>query len=268
MFSTRDVVRAMFINTFDTEPTDQQYAEIGAEIGDDPVALAELADRLRRFADGLRSLAQGSLPDHSQHGEFRMLLRHLVRDGSVHGIIVDVGAHGRRLSNSYDLLAGFGWHGLLIEANPALLPGIRDEFAGTDFELVGCAVGVEIGRMPFHLGPNPAVSSLNASHAALFGETKGTIEVDVRRLSDILDASRIPHDFDVLSLDIESLDVPVFNDLIATSSYRPRRVLIETEHAFTARTPEDFGVEGPAATGYVIVDRIACNLLLSPNGHS
>lgn len=268
MFSTRDVVRAMFVNTFGAEPTDQQYADFTAEVGDDPDALAALADRLRRFADSLRSLAHGSLSDHSQHGEFRMLLRHLVRDGSVHRIIVDVGAHGRGMSNSYDLLAEFGWRGLLIEANPALLPSIRAEFGGTDFGLVGCAVGVETGRMPFHLGPNPAVSSLNADHARLFGELQGMIEVDVRRLSDILDESRIPHDLDILSLDIESLDAPVFNDLIATSRYRPRLVLIETEHAFTAQTPEDFGVRGPAATAYEIVDRIGCNLLLAPTGRS
>ena len=51
--------------------------------------------------------------------------------------------------------------------------------------------------------------------------TRGTVEVEVRRLHDILDEHDIPLVFDLLSLDIEGEDFKVLNDLIANSPIGP-----------------------------------------------
>src|ERR1039457_3792179 len=62
--------------------------------------------------------------DHSQNGEFKVILQFLIERGQLDRTIVDVGAHGRERSNSYDLMRHFGWRGLLIEANPRLVESI------------------------------------------------------------------------------------------------------------------------------------------------
>ena len=96
--------------------------------------------------------------DQSQFGEASILLGNL--NPERHGIPVNVGAHSREGSNSYDLLSKYRWHGLLIEANPALYSVIERDFAGVDFVLERCAISDAAGEVPFYLGVNNGISSL------------------------------------------------------------------------------------------------------------
>lgn len=261
-FDSTDAVRALHLATFGIEPEPAVLDSLRTEVGDDPAALAALADRLYRFAGHLRSRERHSLPDHSQNGELRILLREMMAIGQRHGIIVDVGVLGREGSNSFDLLTDFGWKGLLIEANPALIGDIRRDFGPADFTLLQCAVGPVAGRHVLHIGASDHISSLDLGHAAQFGAVRGTVEVDVRRLPDLLDEAGIPHDFDILDLDIEGLDVAVMNDLIDHSPYRPRLVLIEASHAFTTRDLLQAGLSEAVQANYRIVDATISNLVL------
>jgi len=220
--------RAVGLAIFGAEPDPAQLEAMVTEIGEDGDALAALARRMWAYRQTIDRIEHRRLPDHSQNGEFALLLRELVAAGQRHGIIVDVGANGRKGSNSYDLLTDHGWKGLLVEANPALLPRIRDEFGAADFTLVGCAIGPEAGRLPLHLWAGDQISSLDGDNATLWGPARAIVEVEVRRLPDVLGEHGIPHDFDILSLDIEGLDVAVLNDLVATSPWRPRWIVIET----------------------------------------
>lgn len=54
-----------------------------------------------------------------------------------------------------------------------------------------------------------------------------------RLLSDVLSDANVPHDFDVLSIDIKGVDIEVFYDLIKTSHYRPRYTIVEALHGRT-----------------------------------
>jgi FkbM family methyltransferase len=202
------------------------------------------------------------ISDHSQFGEFSKTLRHLVRRGTNHGVVVDVGARGRDRSNSFDLLSGFGWKGLLIEANPALYESIEADFSGTDFELVKCAIGVSEGMLPFYIGSNDDVSSLLPDHAAGWGDIRGSVNVPVRRLQDVLTATGIPDDFDLLSLDIEGMDVAVLNDLIGNSKYRPNYIIIEASYDFLTRSLKEVGCSSRVIFNYIIVDQTNANLIL------
>jgi len=171
--------------------------------------------------------------EQSQYGEVELLIRLMVNHGPRQKIVVDVGANGVERSNSYDFLRHFGWRGLLIEPNPALIEGIRSGFAGTAMDVVECAVSDYDGVASLHFGVNADISSLDREATAGWGEVSGSVEVKVRRLGAILAEHRIPLDFDLLSLDIEGHDIRVLNDLIGNTRYRPQHVIIEASYERT-----------------------------------
>lgn len=210
-----------------------------------------------------KSLSASGLSDHTQFGELKLLLRHLVRSGSRHQLIVDVGARGRERSNSFDLLSDFGWRGLLVEANPHLINGINAEFQGLDYALESCAVGPVEGTLPFYIGANDDVSSLKRSAAAGWGELKGEIEVPVFRLVSLLEKHQVPADFDLLSLDIEGLDVDVLNDLIDISPYRPAIIIIEASYGGQTKRLEEVNCSEAVCRDYEIADTTYANLILT-----
>ncbi len=257
-----EIVSALHFAVFGIAPQRDVAEQLVGEIGDDPDALTAVAARLFDFATTMRNIGRNTMPDHSQGGELRILLREVMAIGRRHGIIVDVGVLGTEGSNSYDLLASFGWSGLLIEANPALIDGIRQAFGPVDARLINCAVGPVAGRLPFYLAPFDGGSSLVREHAARWGDLRGEVDVEVRRLHDILDEAGIPHDFDILDLDIEGSDVAVMNDLIANSPYRPRIVLIEASYFFKTQDLSEVGLSAEVQSLYRILDRTAANLIL------
>lgn len=261
-FAAADVVRAVFLACFGGAPDDSQLQSMLAQAGDDPAALEALARRLHLFRQKLEGSKAHAVPDHSQFGEFGILLNDFAARAASHRIVVDVGAHGRDGSNSYDLLVNFGWRGLLVEANPALLPRIRLEFGSADYQLVGCAVGVEPGQQKLHLFENHQLSSLLPGHVEHWSEAQGSVEVEVRRLPDILAEHGIPADFDLLSLDIEGLDAAVLNDLIAMTPYRPRWIIVEVAMPFEQKTIEGLGLSDEVLGLYELVDRTIANLIL------
>src|SRR5262249_38960141 len=126
------------------------------------------------------------------------------------------------LSNSWDLLSKYGWKGVLIEANPNLWETIESDFAGLDFQLIRTAIADTEGPRTLYLGVNDDISSLHAAHTEQWGPIRGSVEVTTRRLGPVLAELGLPTKFDLLSLDIEALDIAVLNDLVATTAYRPQ----------------------------------------------
>ena len=200
--------------------------------------------------------------DHSQYGELGMLLKHWINEAARHRIVVDVGARGRIGSNSYDLLKEFGWRGLLIEANPALIDPIHAEFSGLDYELLNVAVSDYDGRATLHIGVNDDVSSLDAEASLGWGAIRGTVSVDVKRLGPLLQDRGIPPDFDLLSLDIEGEDVKVLNDLIGDDYYRPAWIIIEASYDYQTESLDDLQLTAAAKSSYRIVGKTPANLIL------
>ena len=227
----------------------------------------EFRSKVPNFLHHYRADEQaGFTNDVSQYGEIWLLLREMVNTAATNHFVVDVGARGRDRSNSYDLLRYFNWRGLLIEANPGLLDVIRREFAGLDFALVGCAVSDYTGTARFTLGVNDDVSSLNEQATAAWGEVQGSLEVEVRRLSDVLDENNVPAELDLLSIDIEGEDLKVLNDLIDNSAYRPRWVVIEASNDFATRSLQDIPLSPAVRRKYEIFAQTSANLLLRRRG--
>ncbi len=263
LFSAEQVIEALYRATFNRAPDKGGFATHVARLDSDPSTLLSIAqDMFNCEEHKILSESSTGLADHSQFREFPLLLRHLVSDGSIEKLIIDVGARGKDRSNSFDLLSQFGWKGVLIEANPKLYHEIASDFHGTDFTLVECAVGPSEGVMPFYIGSNDDVSSLLKDAAVSWGELRGQVEVEVQRLPKILQRLKIPQSFDVLSLDIEGVDVSVLNDLIDSSHYRPKYIIIEASYNFQTKQLSDVGCSTNVQASYEIVAHTEANLIL------
>jgi FkbM family methyltransferase len=200
------------------------------------------------------------MSDQSQYGEVQHLIRMMVNENRP-CIVVDAGARGKERSNAYDLMASFGWKGILIEANPGLIAPISEAFDGLDLTLVSCAVSDFDGEATFHFGVNDDVSSLNKVATECWGETKGETTVSVRRLPSILAEHEVPKDFDLLSIDIEGEDVKVLNDVVA-AGYRPQFVIIEACYNFKISSLAELPFSDEVRATYAIGERTPSNLLL------
>jgi FkbM family methyltransferase len=206
-------------------------------------------------------LFRNQIADHSQFGEFPLFLK-LARPKRP-GVVVEVGALGKEGSNSYDLLSQLGWRGVLVEANPNSWEKIEGEFARLNASLVRCAVSDVEGMVVLHLGVVDGVSSLIRDMAEAWGPSKGSVEVQARRLGDILDEQSVPLNFDLLSLDIEGMDTAVLNDLIANTSYRPRWIFLEASYDFRTKSLSELELLPAIQKQYEIVGQTVPNLLLA-----
>ena len=220
---------------------------------------AHLPEFMHRFGIGER---RGLFNDVTQHGELQLFLRHWLQETAVGCFVVDVGARGRDRSNSYDLCRWFGWRGILVEANPALLATIAEEFDGLAVEVASCAISDYNGRAELTIGMNDDVSSLEPHMAQAWGETRGSVEVEVRRLPDFLDERGAPERFDLLSLDIEGQDVRVLNDLVMDGRFKPTWVFLEASFDFATTRLEDVGANAAVLRDYALVGATRANLLL------
>ena len=205
--------------------------------------------------------SRNRIVDHSQFGEFPLFLK--VARPRRDGVIVDVGALGKDGSNSYDLLSQLEWRGVLVEANPNLWEAIERDFAGLNSSLVRCAVSDVEGTAVLHLGVVDDVSSIIRGTAEAWGPSRASVEVPARRLGAILDEQQVPLDFDLLSLDIEGMDMPVLNDLIANTKYRPRWIFLEASYDFRTKSLGELDLSPSVQDLYEIVGQTVPNLLLA-----
>jgi FkbM family methyltransferase len=231
------------------------------DIIDEIISSEEFKSKIPMFLAGLGQDYR-FFNSQSQYNEIELVLSHAISGTFASKVVVDVGARGRDRSNSYDLLKFFKWRGILIEANPRLIPRIRKDFKGLDAEVIECAVSDYQGTARFTIGSNDDVSSLNAQAASAWGETKGELNVNVERLAAILQSKNVPPNFGLLSIDIEGEDIKVLNDLINNSDYRPRYVIIEASYDFAVRSLDDLPFSEKVKNTYRIIDQTTANLIL------
>ncbi len=199
--------------------------------------------------------------DVSQFGETWLVLRDIVNRAAKHRIVVDVGARGRERSNSYDLMRHLDWRGILVEANPGLIPSINAEFSGLNYRLINCAVSDYSGTAKFFLGVNDDVSSLTHDAAQGWGAVQGEVEVTVERLSRILGQNGVPHDFDLLSIDAEGEDINILNEVVQ-AGYLPTYIVIEASNDYRTKSLSDLPITPLVSQRYAIVEQTRANLIL------
>jgi len=140
-------------------------------------------------------------------------------------MLVDVGACGKELSNSWDLLAK-GWKGLLIDADPERIPIIKSDFAGLNATIIHSGVSDKMEELDFHIHNVMGHSSFLADWYTPT-DTGNTIKIQCRTLLDILVEHKTPLNFDLLTIDIEGMDYKVLSALFKYSNYRPNIIIAE-----------------------------------------
>ncbi len=170
--------------------------------------------------------ASGPVPGyHSQIAQDYFLDRHVFL-GRTEGVFVDVGAHdGVEFNNTQFFESDRRWTGVCIEPQPDVFLRLRDSRSAV---CVQAAIGETPGTMPFVVGEGGAemLSGLAASYdprhwirVKRYGKTK-TIDVEVRRLDEVLRASKIDR-VDLLSIDVEGGELGVINSIDLAAHGRP-----------------------------------------------
>jgi FkbM family methyltransferase len=140
------------------------------------------------------------------------------------GYFVEVGAnHPHHLSQTWHLEQQ-GWDGVLVEPQPELAAALRRQRLAKVYA-VACASPQQGGRMMrLHLAG--IHSSLDPYLNISTVRPQGTIEVAVTTLDEILSDAGAPSPIDLLSIDVEGLEIDVLRGL-DLARWRPRLILVE-----------------------------------------
>lgn len=194
---------------------------------------------------------------YAQNGEDRALLE--LFPTTAQGTYVDLGAnHPYKISNTY-LLYTRGWRGICVDPIPTLARLHRRHRPRDIFLNVG--VGTDAGACDFYEMSAPELSTFSAEIAHELESTGRALIVRTHRIAtlsvvDIVHRLNPTGVFDVLSIDIEGLDVEIVRHT-DWEAVRPKVVLCETssfEHDWTSEIVRLF-----AERGYVHRCHVGCN---------
>lgn len=161
------------------------------------------------------------MTDYSQYGEGTFLEWYFTEVPPKYKLLVDVGAKGRALSNTYQLIEEEGWGGIMIEPLPGHFEDLVKDLGGSQWvHLVNAAVSAVTGKANFYLHEL-------RGHSSLVRKSDNWIEVDLVTLPNVLKIYNYPHDFDLLSVDAEGHDNVIISHLLTESGYRPSVIVFE-----------------------------------------
>jgi len=174
---------------------------------------------------------------------------------------LEVGAnHPIQTSNTYLFHQKWGGSGVLVEANPRLIESlqkvrVRDRVLHRAVVPAGFPDEVEL-----NIANNAELSSIDNAHIASFGSIGSVATVEkVRSISlDEILSAHFKNGVDLLSIDIEGLDLQVLRD--SKLPIRPAFVVTEPSRHYQRDAERQFA-EAMRAKGYVEVARTDYNLI-------
>jgi FkbM family methyltransferase len=145
---------------------------------------------------------------------------------SAPGFFVDVGANQPQTGSQTWALEQRGWSGVLVEPQPDLADALRLERRAKVYA-VACSSPANAGKtLQLHLAG--VHSSLSPHFYAAGMERKGSIDVPVMTLDQILNDAQAPAPIDFLSIDVEGHEMDVLSGF-DLARWRPRLILVEDE---------------------------------------
>ena len=197
------------------------------------------------FARKLRAWAQGEgeVPDSCQIAD----IRGVYRDAALPrcGTFVEIGGFDGETWSNTSFLADEGWRGLYVEP----VPGHARKIAARHFlnrvRVEQRAVSRVPGPLAFSaMGPlSTAVADHRRAYESIDWARENALQasqivVEGEPLDAILDRNMIPHDLDLLVVDVEGAEEPIVEALLE-SPWRPRALLVELadDHASFAGFP-------------------------------
>jgi FkbM family methyltransferase len=170
---------------------------------------------------------------YAQHGEDLYLAARF--DPGKRGTFVEVGAYnGVDLSNTCLLERGYGWEGVLVEANPELAGAARRARPGSQV-VSAAAVAPEgvgsVGLRIFEGHEEQATMGLTRHFRTRFVERSGAPAHTIQKVeADTLDhilAETGVRDVDVVSIDVEGHEDAVLKGFSLGSTWKPTVMLVE-----------------------------------------
>jgi FkbM family methyltransferase len=216
-----------------------------AGVNSEHLPYRSIYSRRDRLKDLLRPMLEffriGTLSRPSLNQLDEKLERLLPRHG---GWFVEAGAYdGFQQSNTYYFAKLKGWRGVLIEPLPQLASRCRQR--RQEAIVISCVLGApeDVGRTVRlrHAGLMTMVCGTMADAATEHVRAEAGlrvqglppleqfVEAPVRTLTDVLEESGTPSDFDLLSLDVEGSEVAALRGL-DLKRFLPRAICVEIRH--------------------------------------
>jgi FkbM family methyltransferase len=157
--------------------------------------------------------------------------------GLTNGTFVEVGGNdGYSWSNTWGL-AEIGWRGLCLEPMPELAAKCKEQHKNNNVQVLGKAVGEFFGHCKLYLGESATTSAFVAKDNTFFygNSPANFVECPVVSLNSILPVFEIPHDFELLVIDVDGDECGVIEG-IDLNVWRPIMIIVETsaEHPIEA----------------------------------
>jgi FkbM family methyltransferase len=160
------------------------------------------------------------MKDVSQFGEYTILKNYFQSNTPKYKYLVDIGAKGKTLSNTYNLIKESKWKGILIEPSSINFKNLQELYTKTEITLVKQAVADFNGFSSLYISDKKGWHSL-------IRKTDKRETVKVSTLPIILKNYKVAHDFDLLDIDAEGMDYRICKYMFQKSEYRPRVIIIE-----------------------------------------
>jgi hypothetical protein len=185
------------------------------------------------------------------------LLKPLITEN---GFYVDIGCNDPRFISNTFLLYKRGWRGICVDANESLIK--KHKKIRPRDKAMSALISNEEKEMEFVELTNNVLSSTDSRHLTEWiNQGQKVVSKKIIRtktLTQVLDELQAPSSFDLLSIDIEELDLMALQSL-DLKKYQPKLIVVEAED-FDAENPKQHPIyhllsgQGYHLAGYILTN--------------
>jgi FkbM family methyltransferase len=173
---------------------------------------------------------------------------------------VEIGAnHPVCTSASYLLQRRYGVNGILVEANPKLIPALQ-KHRPHDLVVNAAVSDEDIATVDFYIAPDNEISSLDQNFVKAWkeGQVQEKVTVPVIRINHLLETASAA-ELVMLSIDVEGYDMRLLED-IDFDRFKPFIIQVEPSDAYAPGTSARM-IDFLASKGYTLIGETDVNLI-------
>lgn len=195
-----------------------------------------------------------------------VLRAHIKRQGRApNGIsYIEIGAnHPVCTSASYYFQRKYGVSGILVEANPKLIPAL-EQYRPSDRIINAAVTDQDISEVTFYISPDNEISSLDEKFVNNWkdGKVQESITVPTIRINELLNMLS-GTEMILLSIDVEGYDMRLLRDLDFTT-HRPFIIQVEPSDAYAPGTSATM-IDFLSNNNYTLIAETDVNLIFKDN---
>jgi FkbM family methyltransferase len=177
---------------------------------------------------------------------------------------IEIGAnHPVCTSASYLLHRKYGVKGILVEANPKLIPALQ-KYRPNDLVVNAAVSDEDISTVDFYVAPENEISSLDPKFVRAWkdGQVQEKITVPVVRINHLLEMASAA-ELIMLSIDVEGYDMRLLEDIDFTK-YHPFIIQVEPSDSYAPGTGAKM-INFLDNKGYTLIGETDVNLIFKKN---